>query len=103
MGTANYAQPWSPLPVYNECVSRLLAWWRLPPLHVWTAVGSLELISPLTGLVSRPVGCPRTLLAQVSQGGGAGLVADNWTTRQVLLVYMVPVADNRVSSDFGIH
>lgn len=69
------------------------------------AVGSLELIRPMTGLVLHPAACPHTLLTQVTPrclGWGSWFViADNSTTRKVVLVYMLPGAERRVSSEFS--
>ena len=62
------------------------------------AVGSRELIRPLSGLVFTPVGCRATLLTSKGKlksdeaGGGAGLDADDPSMRQVALGYMLPVA-----------
>ena len=53
------------------------------------AVGSLELIRPLSALVFDAAGCPPTLPHQLNTGGGAGLVAVDPTHAQVVLTYMV--------------
>ena len=53
------------------------------------AVGSYEVVHPLTALVFNATGCPPTLLTSENTSGGAGLVADNPTHAQVALVYMV--------------
>lgn len=53
------------------------------------AIGSYELIRPLTALVFNAAGCPPTLLISENTSGGVGLVANNPTHAQVVLVYMV--------------
>ena len=66
-------------------------------LFCMMAVGSRELIRPLTGLVLNPAGCHATLhtsrgKARENAGGGASLDADHPSMRQVVLGYMLPVA-----------
>ena len=48
---------------------------------------------PFTGPASSPAGCPRTLLSQVAPSGGAGYVGDDMTMEQVVMDYMLLVAD----------
>lgn len=50
------------------------------------AVGSLGLTRPLTGPAFRPAECPHTHLKYATMGGEAGLVTDDSTMRQIVLV-----------------
>ena len=65
------------------------------PLGLW------ELVCPLTVVGFSLLGIPTILLTRPRPSGGASLVADNSTTKQLALVYTGPV-EVRDSADIFI-
>lgn len=98
VSASHYAQP-STIASCASWVSRQITLRCQSLLQVWIGVGSSELIRPLTRIVFRQAWSPHALLILVHQGEVAGLVTENSTMRQLILVYTVAVAECRVWSN----